>query len=101
MEFTDEVLAYGRIIDLLSPASQSLLFSLDRTAAACQLRFLRTLAEQWELAGITLDPIQQEVILDSIVAHLVANALVDEKGYKEIYDLGFAAGVAVAGTEGS
>lgn len=101
MDFADGVLAFGRIIDLLSPASQSLLFSLDPTSAACQLCFLRTITEQWEQGGITLDPIQQEVVLDSIVTHLVASALSDRKGYKSIYDLGVADGTAQASAEGS
>lgn len=104
MEFAEEILAFRRIIDLLSPAAQSLLFSLDHISAACQLRTLRNITEQWECRGVTLDPVQQEVVLDSIVAHFVAIALVDQKGYREIYDLGYAAGhaagVAKSGAKG-
>lgn len=104
MEFAEEILAFGRIIDLLSPAAQSLLFSLDHMSAACQLRTLRNITEQWAGSRVTPRHSQQEVVLDSIVAHLVAIALVDQKGYKEIYDLGYAAGraagVAKSGAKG-
>lgn len=54
-------------IRLLSPMASSLLLAQSRDSAHAIVGHLRALISYWESSHVALDPIQREVILDSLV----------------------------------
>lgn len=72
------------VIRLLSPKAAAHLRAVSYDHAKLVVQELGLMIKYWEAAGVTLDPIQREVVLDSIVYGLSAIALSFERAVTNV-----------------